>query len=95
MEGVKGRTFGILMGCRHVYCLSCITEWRDKVKDKGSVSRVGLVLVLMPPHNTLLISGLSLPCGLPVFSAASALAEIDCSERCPSCVFELAIQNHT
>eukprot|EP00903_Cladosiphon_okamuranus_P008007 g7725.t2 len=30
-EGTKERTFGILMGCRHVYCLSCITEWRDKV----------------------------------------------------------------
>ncbi|CAM9367123.1 unnamed protein product [Pylaiella littoralis] len=25
--------FGILVGCRHVYCHDCITEWRDRSKS--------------------------------------------------------------
>ncbi|CAN0547645.1 unnamed protein product, partial [Ectocarpus sp. 8 AP-2014] len=28
---VKDRVFGILVSCKHVYCLGCIREWRDKV----------------------------------------------------------------
>eukprot|EP00904_Undaria_pinnatifida_P000852 jgi/Undpi1/10768/HiC_scaffold_29.g13216.m1 len=31
LEKVKGR-FGILVNCRHVYCLACIKEWRQKSK---------------------------------------------------------------
>lgn len=41
VDRAKGtyRTFGILMGCRHVYCLSCITEWRDKVRSDNGTGR--------------------------------------------------------
>ena len=31
VDRAKGRTFGILVACTHVYCLACITEWREKV----------------------------------------------------------------
>lgn len=36
LERVKDR-FGILVGCKHEYCLKCIREWRAKVR-KGALS---------------------------------------------------------
>ncbi|CAM9194942.1 unnamed protein product [Scytosiphon promiscuus] len=33
VKGAENRMFGILTGCKHVYCLGCINEWRDKSKS--------------------------------------------------------------
>ncbi|CBJ48737.1 conserved unknown protein [Ectocarpus siliculosus] len=49
---VKDRVFGILVSCRHVYCLGCIREWRDK-SDNHACPECGLTSSLVIPSKTL------------------------------------------
>ncbi|CAN0213558.1 unnamed protein product [Ectocarpus sp. 12 AP-2014] len=60
---VKDRVFGILVSCKHVYCLGCIQEWRDKVNswffvspilsDNHACPECGLTSSLVIPSKTL------------------------------------------
>ncbi|CAM9356409.1 unnamed protein product [Ectocarpus sp. 12 AP-2014] len=49
---VKDRVFGILVSCKHVYCLGCIQEWRDK-SDNHACPECGLASSLVIPSKTL------------------------------------------
>jgi len=38
-SNAKERQFGILTGCNHIFCLSCIREWRGRKEYKKNVVR--------------------------------------------------------
>jgi len=38
-SNLKERQFGILTGCNHIFCLSCIREWRGRKEYKRNVVR--------------------------------------------------------
>ncbi|CAN0042191.1 unnamed protein product [Ectocarpus fasciculatus] len=49
---VKDRVFGILVSCKHVYCLGCIREWRDK-SENHECPECGVPSSLVIPSKTL------------------------------------------
>ncbi|CAB1120347.1 unnamed protein product [Ectocarpus sp. CCAP 1310/34] len=48
---VKDRVFGILVSCKHIYCLGCIQEWRDK-SNNHACPECGLSSSLALPSKT-------------------------------------------
>ncbi|KAJ3194978.1 hypothetical protein HK101_001431 [Irineochytrium annulatum] len=40
--------FGLLVSCQHVFCLSCLMQWRDKTSKAGSVLRDSTALKVCP-----------------------------------------------